>query len=155
MSAYRSQVSIICVAVFYGMLLSSLAAQVSSKNLPPDHQKQYVNAEHLLDGTSFQYFYKAGGGLEIAFADGKLQYEWISGPRKGNHAENIPYQSRIIGDDMYLVNWHQPDKPDFVTLVINLRKQVLFSSAILRVGSENEMIHFKEAVIKEIKRTDP
>jgi len=114
--------------------------------------QQYMNAEHLLDGMSFEYFYQAGGGLKIAFAEGKLQYEWISGARKGNQAANIPYQSRKIGDEVYLVNWHQPDKPDFVSLVIDLKQNRLYSSAILRYGTGNEMIHFKEATIKNLNR---
>jgi hypothetical protein len=119
--------------MFFGILFAAMAltAQTAPENKTPDHQHQYIAAEHLLDGTSFDYFYKAGGGLKIAFAEGKLQYEWISGPRKGNHAENIPYQSRRIGNEVYLVNWHQPDKPDFVSLVIDLKQNRLYSSAIL------------------------
>ena len=128
-------------------LLSPLCAQAEKKVNP------YLNAPHLLDGVSFDYFYKGGGGLNIAFAKGELAFEWIKGPRKGNKAGNIPYQSRLIGDDMYLVNWHQPDKPDFVSLIVNLKDKKLYSSAILRYASKNEMIHFKEAGIKNLKRS--
>lgn len=140
-------------------VVMSIASSVADDSTTDQHAEklvlQYTQAEHLLDGTSFEYFYEAGGGLKIAFADGMLQYEWISGPRKGNHAENIPYQSRLIGDEIYLVNWHQPDKPDFVSLVDDLGLKRLYSSAILRYGSGNEMIHFKEAEIKHIERKEP
>ena len=142
-------------------LLTCTASVIAAPEEEPPSERhnaqiqQYLNAEHLLDGMNFQYFYDAGGGLKIAFAEGKLQYEWISGPRKGTHAENIPYQSRKIGDEVYLINWHQPDKPDFVSLVIDLKEKRLYSSAILRYGTGNEMIHFKEAAIKNIKKTFP
>ena len=117
-----------------------------------DHTLQYTNAQHLLDEISFEYIYKEGGSLKIAFYDGKLQYEWISGPRKGNNAKDIPYQSREIGDDLYIINWHEKNKPDFTSLIINLNKNVLHSSAILRYGTSIEMIHFKEATIERVKR---
>lgn len=117
------------------------------------HVDQYVNAAHVLDATSFEYYYEDGSGLTIAFYDGLLRYQWIVGPRKGNQAKDIPYQSRKIGGDIYLVNWHEPEKPDFVNLIINLKKNFLYSGAILRYGTSNEMIHFKEATIKNVKRT--
>ena len=90
--------------------------------------------------------------MTIAFENGTLGYEWIKGPRKGNKADKIPYQSRKIGDDLYIVNWQEKNKPDFVSLIINLKDKVMYSSAILRYGTEQEMIHFKEAEIKNIKR---
>ena len=113
---------------------------------------QYTQADHLLDGITFEYFYKEGGGLEIAFYGGKLKFEWISGPRKGNSGKDKPYQSRMIGDDVFIVNWHETDKPDFVTLIIDLKQNALYSSAILRYGKNEEMIHFKEASIRSVNR---
>ena len=112
---------------------------------------KYTTAEHLLDGTSFEYFYQTGGGLKITFADGKLEYVWISGPRKGNKAGDIPYQSRKIGNKMFIVNWQEKDKPDFVTLVIDLEHNVMYSSAILRYGTKDEVIHFNGAIIERAK----
>lgn len=51
-----------------------------------------------------------------------------------------------------MVNWHEPKKPDFTSLVIDLGRKTLYSTAILRYGTEAEMIHFKEASIREVKR---
>ena len=120
----------------------------------PEHSEQYENAEHLLDGTHFQYFYDDGSGLEIAFYDSMVRYEWIVGPRKGNSAQDIYYQSRQIGDDFYLVNWQEQGKPDFVSLIINLKDLVMYSSAILRYTTEREMVHFKEATIRNLVRPE-
>jgi hypothetical protein len=118
----------------------------------PEHSEQYATAAHLLDETSFKYFYEDGSGLEIAFYGGMVRYEWIVGPRKGNSAMDILYQSRQIGDDLYLVNFQEQGKGDFVSLVINLEDEVIYSSAILRYRTEQEMVHFKEAIIKDISR---
>lgn len=131
---------------------SLLRVSQDKSNTPPEHVHQYTNADHLLDATSFEYYYEDGSGLSIAFGEGMLQFEWIVGPRKGNQAKDIPYQSRLIGDELYMVNWHEPRKPDFVSLIINLKQNVLYSSAILRYGTSMEMIHFKEATIKRVKR---
>jgi len=147
----------------YGLLVLLMAAIASLSLAAPDNaakekagsQKlQYSAAEHLLDGTSFEYFYQTGGGLKIAFADGKLQYEWITGSRKGNRAKNIPYQSRKIGNELYIVNWQEKGKPDFVTLIVNLEQNVMYSSAILKYGTKEEAIHFNGAIIERAHRPE-
>ncbi len=110
------------------------------------------NPEHLLDGISLEYYYQNGSGLSIDFQDGELDYDWIVGPRKGNKGKDIPYKSRKIGDDMYIVNFHEKHKPDFVTLIFNLEQNVMYSSAILRYGTEKEMIIFSGGIIEHVKR---
>ena len=113
---------------------------------------QDKKAEHLLDGTSLEYLYQNGSGLSINFYDGKLQYEWIVGPPKGNMGKDIPYTSRKIGDEMYLVNFHEKHKPDFVTLVFNLKQNVMYSSAILRYCTDKEMVSFSGGIVEHVKR---
>jgi len=108
--------------------------------------------EHLLDGTSLEYFYQNGSGLRIDFYDGKVRYEWIAGPPKGNTGNDIPYRSRKIGDEIYIVNFHEKHKPDFVTLIFNLKQNVMYSSAILRYGTEKEMISFSGGIVEHVKR---
>lgn len=113
---------------------------------------QNSEAEHLLDGTSLKYYYQNGSGISIEFNDGKLSYKWIVGPPKGNMGKDIPYQSRKIGDEMYIVNFHEKHKPDFVTLIFNLKQNVVYSSAILRYGTDKEMISFSGGIIEHVKR---
>ena len=113
---------------------------------------QNKNPEHLLDGMSFNYYYQSGAGLSVYFEDGKFNYEWIVGPRKGNKGNDIPYKSRKIGDEMYIVNFHEKHKPDFVTLIFNFEQNVMYSSAILRYGTDNEMTAFSGGIIEHVKR---
>ena len=115
-------------------------------------QAQNKEPEHLLDGTSLNYYYQSGSGLSASFKDGKFNYEWIVGPRKGNKGNDIPYKSRKIGDEMYIVNFHEKHKPDFVTLIFNFEQNVMYSSAILRYGTDNEMTSFNGGIIEHVKR---
>lgn len=108
--------------------------------------------EHLLDGTALEFYYQNGSGISISFYDGKLRYEWIAGPPKGNMGKDIPYRSRKIGDEMYIVNFHEKHKPDFVTLVFNLKQNVMYSSAILRYGTDKEMVSFSGGIVEHVKR---
>jgi len=108
--------------------------------------------EHLLDGTTLGYNYQNGSGISIDFYDGKLRYEWIAGPPKGNMGKDIPYRSRKIGDEMYIVNFHEKHIRDFVTLIFNLKQNVMYSSAIQGYGTDKEMIHFSGGIVEHVKR---
>ena len=65
---------------------------------------------------------------------------------------DIPYRSRKIGDDLYIVNWHEKDKPDFVTLIFNFRNHVVCSSALRRYQTDKEEIHFQEGIMQHVTR---
>ncbi|NWK57626.1 MoaF N-terminal domain-containing protein [Verrucomicrobiaceae bacterium N1E253] len=149
----KIRIPTVVIFAIFGAVAQPLSGEdTPKKKAVPNHVQQYLDSEHLMDGISFQYFYEDGSGLEIAFNEGKVRYEWVVGPRKGNKGEGIPYQSRSIGDDLYMVNWHEPKKPDFTSLIIDLKNKALYSTAILRYGTSAEMIHFKEASVKNVKR---
>ena len=59
--------------------------------------------EHLLDGTSMEYYYQTGTAVHIEFVDGVAEWKWISGPWKDSEGKE-KYRSRKMGDKMYLVN---------------------------------------------------
>lgn len=148
-----SKITFIIGITLISMIASGEKTDSAANENAAAQKLKYTTAEHLLDGTSFEYYYQTGGGLKIAFADGKLEYEWISGSRKGNKAGDIAYQSRKIGNELFIVNWQEKDKPDFVTLVIDLEHSVMYSSAILRYGTEDEVIHFNGAIIERVHRS--
>lgn len=107
--------------------------------------------EHLLDGTSFKYYYTNGGGIQIEFCDGMLKYEWIVGPRVGNGNKDLPYSSRKIGDKLYLISWLEASHPDYTTLIFNFNNQVMYSSGIFRFGTENQFTRFDAGIIEDLK----
>lgn len=106
--------------------------------------------QHLLDGTTTDYYYQNGSGIHIEFYDGKLKYEWITGPRAGNGNQDLAYQSRKIGEKLYVINWLEESHPDFVTLIFNFEQNVMYSSGILRFGSDKQRVVFDGGIIENL-----
>ncbi|MCW2118073.1 MoaF-related domain-containing protein [Flavobacterium sp. 7A] len=117
--------------------------------------QQSEQVEHLLDGYSLNFTYLNGPTIHMEFYDGKAKYQWISGPSKGNGNKDIPYRSSKIGEDMYLINWHEVDKKDYRTIVFDFEKMTMHSSII--VGYENKPERtlktvFKSGAVDHLKR---
>ncbi len=106
----------------------------------------------LLDGTELEYTYTVRGTVVIAFYDGKLRYRWTAGPLAGTEEKDRVYRSRRIGDELYLVNWHDTENRNVVTLVINLRENVVHSSGLAGYGTVREAVLFDQAVIQRVSR---
>ena len=109
----------------------------------------------LLDGMELEYTYTDGGTVILNFYDGKLKYRWTAGPFAGTEEGDRIYKSRRIGDELYLVNWHDTDNLNFVTLVVNLQQNVLHSSAVIGYGTDQEVTLFDTAVIERVDRGPP
>ncbi|WP_434036301.1 MoaF-related domain-containing protein [Formosa sp. 4Alg 33] len=101
-----------------------------------DAKFQFNTPEHYMDGYSLSFQYQDGKALHMAFDKGKAQYEWISGPRTGKGNSDIPYRSRKIGENLYLVNWHETGLKDYLTIIFDLDKMIIHTSII--VGYENQ-----------------
>ena len=106
--------------------------------------------EHLLNGTSMNYYYQNGGGIHIEFYEGMLKYKWIVGPRKGNGNKDLPYSSRKIGDKMYIVSWLEASHPDYTTLIFNFNNNVMYSSGIFRFGTKGQFTRFDGGIIEDL-----
>jgi hypothetical protein len=107
----------------------------------------------LLDGVELDYTYSSGGHLITSFYAGQLKYRWLSGPFEGVEESDLTYKSKKIGPEQYVINWHDLDNSNFVTLIIDLEKKVLHSCALLYYGTEKEVTSFDGAIINSIKRT--
>ncbi|MGJ8738597.1 MoaF-related domain-containing protein [Zobellia laminariae] len=97
---------------------------------------QFEEPEHLLDGYSLNFQYQNGTAIHFEFYNGMAKYEWIAGPAKGNGNQDIPYRSRKIGNELYLVNWHETGIKDYLTIVFDFEKMIVHSSII--IGYENK-----------------
>ena len=106
--------------------------------------------EHLLDGTSMNYYYQTGMAIHLELNDGKLKYEWIAGPRKGKGNKDLPYSSRKIGDKMYVIRWLEESHPDYMTLIFNFDNNVMYSSGILRFGTKDQFTVFDGGIIEDL-----
>ncbi len=97
-----------------------------------------------------QYTYSDMGTVRTSYADGRISFEWLRGPLQGQTGGGFAYRSREVGESQFLVNWHEPDLPGFVTLLIDFKAGLVHSSLIAAYGSEEEQIHFDSASIDSV-----
>jgi len=105
--------------------------------------------EHLLDGTSMNYYYQNGTAVHVELLSGQFKFKWIAGPNAGAEGQS-PYRSRKIGDKMYLVNFYEESNSTFVTIVFNFNQNVISTSAIIAPHSEQERIIFDGGIIENL-----
>ena len=118
-------------------------------SIAQEEQNAHLQDEHLLDGTSMNYFYQTGTAVHIEFVDGMAKWKWIEGPWKDS-AQQEKYRSRKIGDKMYIVNVLEEGSSTFVTLIFNFNQNVMWSSVLLFPQTENEQIWFDGGIIEQL-----
>lgn len=133
-------VTLICIALF------SIGHSLAQSKTSEENKFQFGQPEHFLDGYSLNFQYQDGSAIHMEFYHGKAKYEWVAGPAKGNGNMDIPYRSRKMGTDLYLINWHEIDKKDYLTLVFDFEKMLVHSSII--VGYENKPERTLKTVFK-------
>jgi hypothetical protein len=105
---------------------------------------------HLLEGTSIDYVYQTVGGAHVELFNGQFHWKWTAGPGKGNTG-SAPYQARKIGDKTYMVNFKVAGSSNFVTIIFNFDKKVLYTSALIDPKTKKEQVLFESGVIKQLK----
>lgn len=108
--------------------------------------------EHLLDGTSFTFQYQNAGAMDVSFADGTLTYKWVAGRNVDEPQQSYTYKSRKLDADIYLVNWHEPEKKNYVTMVYNFKSNTCAVSVISRYGNEKPFTGFQAGVIEHVNK---
>lgn len=141
-------VTCICLALF------SVGLGLSQNKTTTENNFQFEEAEHFLDGYSLNFQYTNGTAIHMEFYKGKAKYEWVAGPAKGNGNTDIPYRSRKIGNNMYLINWHETGIKDYLTIVFDFDKMLVHSSII--IGYENKTERtlktvFRSGIIDHLK----
>jgi hypothetical protein len=110
---------------------------------------QESQTEHLLDGTSMDYYYQNGSAVHAEFGEGQFKFKWILGPNEGTSG-TCNYRSRKIGDKLYLVNFKYEPSAAFVTIVFNFNQNVFSTSALLGAGTEKELVLFEAGIIEQL-----
>jgi hypothetical protein len=114
---------------------------------------QEGTGSHILDGTKVEWTYNnADARMVVSFADGLGQYEWLAGRRKGNSDSKIPYSSREISPNIYLMSWIQADRPDFITMIFDFNAMTIATTGLIGYKSDNERFLFLDGVINEVER---
>lgn len=111
-----------------------------------------------LNGITLHYKYtEPGWEFELSFYDNKLLYYRLL-PGRDRPAEptnkDLPYHAKRIGKNMYMVNWHETNIKDFVTLVINFETSTVYGSGLLRYdrSPEEQVSFFHGAIIQGVKK---
>ncbi len=105
--------------------------------------------EHLLDGTTMEYYYQNGTAVHVEMANGMFSFKWIAGPNEGAEG-SAPYRSRKVSDKMYLVNFLESQSSTFETIVFNYNQNVISTSAIIAPQSDRETLIFEGGIIQNL-----
>jgi hypothetical protein len=114
---------------------------------PFPQEKMVDRREHTLDGVTVEYQYQSGMAIHMELENGLLSYEWVSGPAKGGENKNLPYRTRQIDKNVYIVNWYESEGPDYITLILNFNTRVMYSSGILMLGTKKQFSLFEGGII--------
>ncbi len=104
-----------------------------------------------LDGTRMVYTYPEMGTVRVAFAGGRVSFEWLAGPLEGESGRDFAYRARKVGDDQFFVNWHEPDARGFVTLHIDFETERVRSSVLAAYATDDEQVFFHGAAIDRVE----
>ena len=142
-------VTCMCLALF------SITLSFSQNTALENDEFNFGEPEYLLDGYSMNFQYQNGTALHMEFHNGKAEYKWLVGPGKGRGNQNIDYRSMKIGEDLYLINWHELDKNDYLTIVFDFKKMIMHSSIIVGYKNKTERplkTVFSTGVIDHLKK---
>ncbi len=90
------------------------------------------------------------GTLVFRFEDGILQYTFTEGPRAGAGGVDLDYWARKIGEDMYLVGWHDEMFSNVFSMVFDLKNKVDYTNAIMFYGTDSQNIFWTDSVIEKV-----
>ncbi|MEM7470710.1 MAG: hypothetical protein AAF340_05100 [Pseudomonadota bacterium] len=114
---------------------------------------QVGTGTHNLDGTEVNWTYNNNDAqMSVSFAGGLAKYEWIAGAPKGNSDSEIPYSSREIAPNAFLMSWVRADRPDYITMIFNFNDMTIATTGVLRPGTDEERMLFLDGVINSVDR---
>ncbi len=90
------------------------------------------------------------GTLVFRFEDGILQYTFTEGPRAGAGDVDLDYWARKIGEDMYLVGWHDEMFSNVFSMVFDLKNKVDYTNAIMFYGTDAQNVFWADSVIEKV-----
>lgn len=125
---------------------------MQTKKTTPEGSVKPNLSNQPFESVELDYTYSGGGSITAAFEKGLARYRWLSGPFEGVEERDLSYQSKRIGEDAFVVNWHDKANFNFVTLFIDLVAKHVHSSALLYYGTEKEVTSFDTAAITDIRR---
>ena len=134
-----TQLKIFIVLMGFGMAMTTFAQQPDWEGLP---------------NVGVQSTYEWAGTIESKFVDGTMEYAFVSGRRKGAGGTDLAYKSQKIGDQMYLLSWHDETSSNYITLVLDFENMVEYHTAIMFYGTDMQTLNFTQGVIDKVTWLD-
>ena len=99
-----------------------------------------------LIGIEMQYIYDNENDLEFAlkFTEEGVKYQYKNGTKPNKWWGPFPHNYTETESGEHLVSWFEANKGDYVTLLINFDKKILYGSGILY---PKKKVHFHKAEI--------
>lgn len=134
-------------------LIKCLMASIVFLTFTTPAWSQAGTGSHILDGTTVDWTYNnSEARMVVSFAEGLGEYEWVAGGRKGNTDTEIPYSSREISPNIFLMSWIQADRPDFITMIFDFNAMTVATTGLIRYGTDDQRMLFMDGVINSVDR---
>ena len=100
-----------------------------------------------LDGKAITYEYSGGRSYEIKFVDGNMSYRYLTGSKPEKWWGPFAYKATLTEHGEYFVAWYEDGYGDYITLLVNLKTNILYGSGILG----DQSLHFEKAMITRVQ----
>jgi hypothetical protein len=101
-----------------------------------------------LDGTTLSYQYEGGRRYDIRFDNATIAWQRLDLPGR-EPVEGVPYVARRIEEGVYLVNWHRPEHTEYITILFDFNRRLMYTSGLL----EGRDRHFEAGKITSLERS--
>ncbi|MEM6831000.1 MAG: MoaF N-terminal domain-containing protein [Bacteroidota bacterium] len=99
-----------------------------------------------LVGNLYEYVYSSGMTVKLMFTAERANWEILEGEAKGMTGSD-KYEVKVVDNNVYFVQWHEPENRTTITLLIDEQKKKVYGS-----GVYPDMLDFDEAVIQHLTR---
>lgn len=100
-----------------------------------------------LSGVMIQYTYSGGNEFAVKFENEGVSFQNRSGSSPDRWMGSFEYNHLITESNEHLVSWYEPDKGDYVTLLMNFETKTVYGSAIIVAAKH---VHFQKGEISSI-----
>ncbi len=107
---------------------------------------------HGLANTKIEYTYTSGDRVILAIGLTTLDFEWFGGHLDGTRIGGLDYICKETRQGQFLVKWHNLNANSFVTLLIDIKENKIYGSAIVEYLSDDPFEIFDEATITQFSK---
>jgi phenolic acid decarboxylase len=100
-----------------------------------------------LAGTTLTYQYEGGRRYDVWIGADTISWQRLDQPGR-ERVQGVPYVARRIEPGVYLLNWHRPEHTEYITILFDFNRRVMYTSGLL----EGKDRHFESGRITALDR---